>query len=126
MALALQSGDYLVGLLCHLFVDVLALFVVFVDVCGHAQGYRKLPFHQQVYTLPAIFHASRGIDARSYLEHDVTHRDFPAVEAADVNDGFQSDTRILVELFQSVECKNAVLVHHRHDVGGNGHGAKVE
>ena len=83
-------------------------------------------FHQKVYAHLAVLHASGRIDARTNFEDDVAHGEFSAVESADVDDGFQTDARVGVELFQSMESQDAVLVGHRHDVGGDAHGTEVE
>lgn len=39
---------------------------------------------------------------------------------------FQSDGRILVELFQSVVGQDAILIHYGHNICRDGHGHKVE
>ena len=124
--LALQPGHDLVGLFGHLFVDVLALLVVFVDVLRHVESCREVFFNQQVNRFLAVLHASRSVDAWANLEDDVAHGEFAAAESADVDDGFQSGAGTLVQLLQPVEGQNAVFVGHRHNVGGDAHCTEVE
>ena len=50
----------------------------------------------------------------------------PEGRKVDVENSFQSDTWVLIDLFQSVEGKNPVLLDNRHQVGSNAHGAEVE
>ena len=124
--LALQSRYDAVGFLGHLLVDVLALFVVFIDMFRHADGGREVSLHQEVNAELTILHTSRCVDARTYLEDDVAHRDLSSIESADVDDGAQAHARIGVELLQAMEGKDAVLVGHRHDVGSDAYGTEVE
>ena len=126
MVLAVYACHNLVGLLGHLLVDVLALLVVFVDVMRLAECRLEVFLHQQVHTHLAVLHASRGIDAWTYLEDDVAHRDVSSAHAADVDNSLQSDVGVLVQLFQSVERQNAVFVGHGNDVCRNAYGTEVE
>jgi hypothetical protein len=48
------------------------------------------------------------------------------MKAADVNQSLYSDTRILIELFQSMICEDSVLVSHLHKVCGDAQRAQVE
>ena len=43
-----------------------------------------------------------------------------------VHDGLEADAGVLVELLQSVESQDAVLVHHGHEVCCDAHGTEVE
>ena len=124
--LTLDAGHNLVGLLGHLLVNILSLLVILVDVLGFLQGNAEILLHQQVHRFLTILHTSGGIDARTDLEHDITHGDIPAVQSADINNSLQTDTRVLVQLLQSVEGENAVLVSHGHDISSDGHCHEVE
>ena len=126
LLLALQSAHNQVCLFGHLLVYVLALLVVFVYVFRLVESHGEILFHEQVHALPSVLHTSGSVDPRSDFEHDVAHRQRASVQSADVDDGFQSDVRVLVQLFQSVVGKNPVLSRHRHDVGSDAHGTEVE
>ena len=126
MLLAFQPFHYLVGLFGHLLVDVLTLLVVFVDACGHGQCFLQVALYEQFHGFPSVHHASRGVDARSYLEDDVAHGQFASCQSADVDDGFQTDGRRLVQLLESVEGQYAVFALYGHEVGGYRDGAEVE
>ena len=93
---------------------------------GCFQGTTEVALHQQVHALLAVVHASRRVYARSDLEDDVAHGDLTSAQRTDVDDGFQTDARVLIQDLQSVERQYAVLVNHRHDVGSDAHGTQVE
>ena len=73
VALALQSVHDQVGLVRHLSVYALSLLVVRVYVACPSQRFVDIPLHEQVHALLATLHASAGVDARSYLEDNLTH-----------------------------------------------------
>ena len=126
MLLAFQLGNYLIGLFGHLFVDVFALFIVFIDVFCLSQRTGKVLLNQEVYALLAILHAARSIDTRAYFEHDVTHGDVPSIEVAYVYDGLQTNTWVLVQLFQTMKRQYSVFVCHGYNVGRDAHCAEIE
>ena len=66
-----QSGNNLVGLFGHGFVEVFAGFVVLVDLSCLFQSKREVFLRQQVYCFLAVLDASRSVDSRTYLENDV-------------------------------------------------------
>ena len=102
------------------------MLVVFVDVLGHTQSHAKVFFYKQVHTFAAVLHTSRGVDTRTNLEDDIAHRQLAVVESTDVDDGFESYAWVLVELLQTVEGEDAVLVDYGHDVGSDAYGTEVE
>ena len=124
--MAVYACHNLVGLFGHLLVDVLALLVVFVYVMCLAERSLEVFIHQKVNAHLAVLHASRCVDARTYLEDDIAHRDVSAAHAADVDNCLQSDVRVLVQLFQSVERQDAVFVGHGNDVRRYAYGTEVE
>ena len=126
MFLTLQAFYNLVGFLRHLAVHILPLFVIQVDVLGCRQRVSKVAFYEQIDGFLSVLHASRRIDARPYLEGDVAHREFAPVQSADVDDGFEPDAGVYVQLLQSVEGKDAVLVGHGDEVGSDADGTEVE
>ena len=126
MPLVFEPFHNLVGLFCHLPVNVLALFVITVYVLCLAQGMRKVTLHEQVYRLLAVLHSSAGVDAGAQFKDDVAHGEFSAAQPADVYDGLEPYAGVLVELFQPVKSQNAVLVNHRHKVGRYAYGTEVE
>ena len=90
MLLTLELSHNLIGLLCHLLVDILALLVVFIDQIGFSQSLVEIALYQQVDSLSTVLHTPRGVDARSDLEHDIAHCNLAACQSADLNDGFQA------------------------------------
>ena len=126
MLLTLQTGHNLIGLLSHLFVNITTLVVVFVDVVSLGQSTCEVLLDQQVNGLHAVLHSSAGIDARTYLENDVAHGELTTCQSANLNDGFQTDARTLIELFQSVEGQCTVLTFNRYDVRCYRDSAEVE
>ena len=126
MLLTFQACNNLVCLLRHLLIDVLALLVVFVDVLRHVESRGEVFLNEQVNRLLAILHAARCIDARSYFEHDVAHGEFAPAKSADVDNGFQARARILVQLLQSVEGQDAVLVGDGNNICSDAHGTEVQ
>ena len=58
MTLTFQARHNLVCLLCHLLVDIFALFVVAINVLGHRQRMAQVFLYQQVNTLLAVVHTS--------------------------------------------------------------------
>ena len=116
----------LVCLFGHRFVEVLAGFVELVDLVALFESRLKVFLNEQIHRLFSVLYASGSIDARTNLEHDVTHRDFPVGQSADIDDSFQSDARVRVKLTQSVIGKHAVLAHDRYDIGGNAHGDQIQ
>lgn len=118
--------DNAVGFLGHGFVEVLALLVVLVDAQSHRAGHVGVLFDKQGYGFLAVLHAPGGVDAGTDFEDDVAHAQFAALESADVDDGFQTDTGVSVELAQAVIGQDAVLAHDGDNVGRDAHGAEVE
>ena len=98
MLLTFQFRDNLVGLFRHLFVNVLAQFVILINMLGLLESFRQIFFYQQINTFLAALHSARSIDARAYFEDNVAHRDLSSVEAANVNDRFKADAWVLVQL----------------------------
>ena len=86
----------------------------------------EVSLHQQVNSLFAVLHSSRGIDTRSHFKHDITHAYLLSSELTHLDDCLHSHRWGLVELFQSVEGQYAVFSHHVHYVGGDAHGTQVE
>ena len=121
-----QIGDNVVGFFCHALVEVLAGFVVLVDLSCFLQCNREIFLREQVDRFFSILDTSRSIDARSDFEHDIADSDFPFGESADVNNCFHSHTRVTVQLFQSVKSKNTVLAHNRHDVRSDTYRYQIE
>ena len=70
--------------------------------------------------------ASAGVDARTNLENDVAHGNLASCQSADLDDALQTHAGVLVQLLQTMEGQNAVLAHHRHNIGSDAHSAEVE
>ena len=126
MLLALQALYNLVGLFGHLLVDIAALVVILVDAYSLCQGFLQVLLHQQRHGLRTVLHASRSVDARPDLEHDVAHGQFASRQSANVNDGLQPHRGSLVELLETMEGQGAVLAVNRHQVGSNAERTEVE
>ena len=126
MPLVFELLHNLVGFLGHLFVDVLALLVISVDKFRLIERLLEVLFHEQVNSLLTVLYSSRGVDAWTYLEYDVTHGEFASGQSACLDDSLQADGRILVELLQPVECQCAVFARHRHYVRCDAHSTEVE
>ena len=123
---SLQPFHNVVGLFGHALVQVFARLVVLVDLAGLLAGGGKVLLRQQVYGFFAVLDASRGVDARTYLEDDVADGQFLVRQFADVDDGFQPDAGVAVELLQAVIGQDTVLAHDGHDVRGDAHGHQIE
>jgi len=106
-----------IGLFCHVLVEVLTRFVVAVDAVALFQCRSKILFNQQVDRFLSVLYSSRSIDAGTYLEYDVAHRNFFFSQSAYINNGFQSDAGVGIELTQSVIGQNTVFTHNRYNVG---------
>ena len=124
--LVLQFLNDLIGLFRHLFINILSLLVILVDAVGFSQRLLKVTLHEQVYSFCAILHTSGGIDTRPNLETDIAHRNLTTCQTADLNNRLQTYRWTLVQLFQSMEGKDTVFSHDRHDIGSDAHRAQVE
>ena len=113
-----QSGNNLVGLFGHGFVEIFAGFVILVDLSCLFQSKREVFLRQQVYCFLAVLDASRSVDSRTYLEYDVADGNLFFRQPAYVDNGFQPHARIAVELLQAMIGKDAVLSHNRYNVRG--------
>ena len=115
-----------VGLLGHCLVEILAGFVVFVDLVAQLKGSVIVLFREQVYGLLTRLYASRSIDAGAYLEDDVVDLDFLVLESTNLNDSSQPCAWIVIYLAQSMICKDSVLAHNGYDVRSDAHSHQVE
>ena len=118
--------DVGVGFVGDFLVQFATFIVVLVDVlaslpcCLHA--FRKEQFHR----FPSVHHSAGSVDARSDLEDDVADGDLFSAQSADVDDAFQSEARIAVDLFQSVVGKNSVFAGDGNDVRSNAHSGQFQ
>ena len=126
MLLRFQLRDDEVGFFGHLLVNVFALLVVLVNVPCFFEGVGIVVFNQQLDALTTILHAPRCIDARTDAEADFAHRQLTIGQIAHLDNGFQSEAWVLVELFQTIVGHDAVFLNHRHQVGSYRHGTEVE
>lgn len=126
MLLTLQSRHNLIGFLRHVAVHILTLFVVLVDMLCLTESLTEVALHQEVHALLSVLHPATGIDARPYFEDDITHGDIAPAKPTDIDDGLKTHTRILIQLFQSMESQYAVLIHNRNKVGSNADGTEIE
>ena len=124
--LALYALDDEVRLFGHLLVDVLALFVVFVDVLSLFQSRYEVFLNQQVHAFASVLHAPGCVYARSNLENDVAHGQFTPVQTTYIDNCLKPDVRVFVQLLQSVIRQYAVFLHHGNDVCRDAYGAEVE
>ena len=115
-----------VGLLGHGLVQVLARLVILVDLPGFLQCGREVLLRQQVHRLLAVLYASRGVDARPYLEDDVAHGDFLVRQPAHVDDGLHPHAGVGVQLLQPVVGQDAVFAHDGHNVRRDAHRHQVQ
>ena len=121
-----QGHDDAVGLLCHGLVQVLALFVVFVDAFRMLAGCAVVLLDEQCHGFSAGLHAPGGIDARSYLEDDVAQGNLLVLQSAHFHECLDAHAGRTVQLAQAVIGQDAVLAHDGHDVGRDADGAEVE
>ena len=124
--LTFNLGNNLISFFGHLFVDVLPLLVVLINMLCLVQSIRQFPFNQKVYTFTPILHPSGRIDTWTYLKYNVAHRQRTPTQSANINYGFKPDTRILIELFQTMVSQYTVLINYRDYIGRNTNGTQVE
>ena len=121
-----QATHLLHGLLGGLLVEVLACFVVEVDLPGSLECCGEVALHEEFDGFLTVLHAARGVDARPYLEDDVVHREFAVAQSAHLDNGAEPDAGVGVEATQAVVGQHAVFTHHGHNVAGDAHHAEVE
>ena len=108
-----------IGFFGHGLVQILAGFIVLVDQIGFFQCGGEILFDQQFYGFLSVLYTAGRIDTGTNLENDVAYGDFLFAQTAYINDGFQANTWIGVQLFQSVVSQDTVFSHDRNNVGGN-------
>ena len=111
-----HAGYDLACLLRHSLVEFFSLLVILVYELSSLQRLVVVVLYKQRYRLFSVLHSARSIDARADFEDDVAHGDILVAKSANVDDGFQTCARTVVDLAQSVESEDAVFAHDRHYV----------
>ena len=91
-----------IGFFRHGFIQILARLIVLIDGIGFFNSRRKIFFCQQIYCFLTVLNTTRSIDAWPYLKHDVAHCKLSVIKSTHINDSFQSNTGIAIELFQTM------------------------
>ena len=132
-----MAADVVVCLLRYRAVDAFAGLVAAVDEDAELVGEVFVALHEQVdrgvsarrsrhVLLPVHGHAAGGVDAGSYLEHDVVYRDFMPLQTANLDDGLQPLAWLLIQFFETVMGQYPVLAHERYDIRRGAHHDQVE
>ena len=112
----LQMIDNLICFFGHALVQVFASLIELVYLVALFECCLKVFLNQQIDCLLPVLYASGCIDAGTYFKDNIAHRDFPFGQTTNIDDGFQPDTGIRIELTQPMIGKHAVFSHYRYDV----------
>ena len=121
-----QLRHNLARLFRHAFVQFLALLIIMIDGLRHLQRFVIVTFNEQIHRFLTILNTSAGIDAWTYLEDDVAHRQVLTRQSTHFHHSFHTHTGIVVQLLQTMISHDAILSHDGHNVTGNADGTKVK
>ena len=101
-ALRLHCGvglQFLESLLGYGLVQVLAHVVLVVNLQTSQPSEVLVLGHKKLHSVARLLYSSAGVNARTYLEHDVAYLNILACESGYLYDILKTETRIGVELF---------------------------
>ncbi len=116
--LILETLDDGIGFIRNFLVQLATFFIILVNAFALLLDHRTVFGEQQLNGFAPVHHSSRGIDARTDLKDNIADSNLLAAQTADIDDALESETRIAVDLLQSVVCQDAVLTRDRNNVRG--------
>ena len=121
-----SGGEHVKGLRRDGLVKFLTLLVLLINQFAASPSGGVVTFDEEVNALGGVFDPTGGVDARTYLEDDVSKLNLVPEEPRDAYDGAQSHGRVGVEPLKSIIGKNTVFTRDRYDVASNGDNDEVK
>ena len=118
-----ENGICLLG---YTLVELLAVFVVLVDVFALSIGIGSIFSDEQLYGLHTRLHSAGSIDTWTNLENHITDGNFLVCHTANLDNAPQSHIWVGVQSLDAVICHYAVLPGDRNYVGCYAHSHKVK
>ena len=126
VGIAFNFPYFFLRLVCNRLVQILAVFIILVNGCTFFTGKLRVTCYQQLHCLRCRTHTAGGIDARTYLENNVTDANFLVFQSAHINNAFQAHTRTMVDAFQAKIGQHAVFACYRHNIRRNAQSHQIE
>ena len=82
-------------------------------------GHWRYPWTVAVPPLLPVHHTAGSVDTGTDLEDDITDRDLLSGQSADIDNPFQPEAGVAVQLLQPVIGEDAVLSRNRDDIRGD-------
>ena len=144
-------ADQFKGVFGGLFVEVLAVVVVFVDQFGYLLGRRQVAAQEQAHRVLSVLYPAGGVDARAERENKIVVGDLPVKDTGSclaasgqgrrhvavlrrivgldvgvVEQREHARARPGVDKHKPEVRQHAVFAQNRHDIGSDAHGRQVE
>ena len=98
-----------VGLFGNIAVELLTALIIAVNLLDDFISSRVVARHEQLHRLLTTLHAARSINKWTYFEDNIADGNFTFLYTTQSQDAAQSHAGIVVQAFDAIVCKYAVL-----------------